>query len=170
VRNRRGLNRIGILAMALLLALGAMGTAYGAWVDEIYVEGTLSTGDINAGLSCGNCYFVGESTDMTGIACNKTAPWTLNTNVYTALEGLDYYCNFTVSNLAGSLPIKIKSMDITGSYTGVTAVITDDLEVGDVIDPGNTATGKVHIHLTSAASAGANLTYTLAVTVERWNE
>jgi hypothetical protein len=178
VRNRRGLNRIGILAMALLLALGAMGTAYGAWVDEIYVEGTLSTGDINAGLSCGNRWeeVNGVVIDVpdTDIDCSGGS-MTLTIDVtnaqFNATPTLNphYYCEFTVSNATGSLPIKIEDMDITGSYTGVTEAI-EDLTEGTVIDPGDTATGKVHIHLTSAASAGANLTYTLTVTVERWNE
>jgi hypothetical protein len=178
VRNRRGLNRIGILAMALLLALGAMGTAYGAWVDEIYIEGTLSTSDINAGLSCGNCWEEVDSVVInvpdTDIDCSGGS-MTLTIDITNAQFNADpalnphYYCNFTVSNAAGSLPIKIESMDITDPYTGVSAVI-EDLADGDVIDPGATATGKVHIHLTSAASAGANLTYTLDVSVERWNE
>jgi hypothetical protein len=169
VRNRRGLNKIGILAMALLIALGAIGTAYGAWVDEIYIEGTLSTGDINASLNCGNSYFEGETTDLTGIKCMKTASWTLNYQVANALEGLDYYCLFNVNNDAGSLPIKIKSLNLTGSYSGVTAAI-ENMAVGDVIDPGNSATGKVHIYLTNDTSTGEDLTYTLTVSVERWNE
>jgi hypothetical protein len=164
--------------MALLLALGAMGTAYGAWVDEIYVEGTLSTGDINAGLSCGNCWEevngVVINVPDTDIDCTGGS-MTLNIDVtnaqFNATPTLNphYYCSFTVSNATGSLPIKIEDMDITDSYTGVATAI-EDLGIGDVIDPGDTATGKVHIHLTSDASAGADLDYILSVTVERWNE
>jgi len=167
-RSRRGLNRIGVLAMALLLALGAMGTAYGAWSDEIYIQSTITTGDIDAGLACSTCW---EEPDTSGtdIDCTKTASMTLVIDIDDALEGVDYYCNFNVSN-AGSLPIKIKTMNLTNPYTGVTAVITDDLEVGDMIDPGTSATGKVHIHLTSDKQVGQDLAFTLSVSVERWNE
>lgn len=167
MRNRRGLNRIGILAMALLLALGAMGTAYGAWVDEIYIEGTLSTGDINASLACGASWEDPEND--TDIDCGPGGtPMTLDIDVTSALEDVDYYCNFTVSNAAGSLPIKIASMSIT-DRTGVSEAI-EDLTVGDVIDPGNTATGKVHISLTTDEQVDNNLAFTLSVSVERWNE
>lgn len=170
MRNRRGLNRIGILAMALLLALGAMGTAYGAWVDDIYVTGSLSTGDISAGLTCGTCWEEPDTPD-TDIDC-AGGSMTLTIDVTSALEDVDYYCNFIVSNAAGSLPIKIQSVTLTplGTYTGVSAVLTDDLEVGDVIDPGISATGKVHISLTSGEQVDNNLAFTLSVSVERWNE
>ncbi len=167
MRNRRGLNRIGILAMALLLALGAMGTAYGAWVDEIYIEGTLSTGDISAGLTCGTCWEEPDTPD-TDIDCTGGS-MTLTIDVTSALEDVDYYCNFIVSNAAGSLPIKIKSMNLTGSYSGVSEAI-ENLTVGDVIDPGTSATGKVHIYVTSQTDPPQNPAYTLTVSVERWNE
>jgi len=166
-RSRRGLNRIGVLAMALLLALGAMGTAYGAWSDEIYIQSTITTGDIDAGLACGTCW---EEPDTSGtdIDCTKTASMTLVIDIDDALEGVDYYCNFNVSN-AGSLPIKIKKMNITNPYTGVAEAIEDLIE-GTVIDPLSSATGKVHIHLTSDKQVGQDLAFTLSVSVERWNE
>ena len=169
MRRRGGLNRIGLLALALVLALGVMGLAYGAWVDDVYITGTLSTSSINAGLSCGTCSVQGTPANPTSISCSKTAPMTLNIEVTSAQQNVDYYCNFIVSNAAGSLPIKIASMSLTDSYTGVTEVI-ELLTVGTVIDPGQSATGRVHIHLTSAASVGANISTALAVTVARWNE
>jgi len=166
-RSRRGLNRIGVLAMALLLALGAMGTAYGAWSDEIYIQTTISTGDVSSGLTCGTCWEEPDTAD-TDIDCTDGS-MTLNIDIDDALQSVDYYCNFIVSN-TGSLPIKIKTMNLTDSYTGVTAVITDDLEEGDVIEPGTSATGKVHIHLTSDKQVDEDLAFILSVSVERWNE
>jgi len=166
-RSRRGLNRIGVLAMALLLALGAMGTAYGAWSDEIYIQSTITTGDIDAGLACSTCW---EEPDTPGtdIDCTKTASMTLVIDIDDALEGVDYYCNFIVSN-TGSLPIKIKNLNITDISPGVAEAIEDLIE-GTVIDPLSSATGKVHIHLTSDKQVGQDLAFTLSVSVERWNE
>jgi len=164
--------------MALLIALGAMGTAYGAWIDEVYIEGTISTGDINAALACGDCWeevVEGVPIDVpdTDIDCTGGS-MTLTIDVTSALEDVDYYCSFIVSNTAGSLPIKIKTVTLTpsGTYTGVTAVF-DDL-TGTVLDPGpgpgSTATGQVHIYVTSQTDPPQNPAYTLAVTVKRWNE
>jgi hypothetical protein len=43
------LKKMGLLALALVLALGALGTAYAAWTDSVYIKGTavLGTLDIN---------------------------------------------------------------------------------------------------------------------------
>ena len=81
----------------------------------------------------------------------------------------DYYCPFKVNNAVGSLPIKIASLSLTNSITGVTELI-EDITVGTVIDPGTSATGKVHIYLTTDAMVGEDIPVTLEVTVERWNE
>jgi hypothetical protein len=50
LRSRRaGLKRMGLLALALVLALGALGVAHALWTDEVYLEGAVETGtlDIN---------------------------------------------------------------------------------------------------------------------------
>jgi len=176
VRSRRGLNKIGVLALALLIALGAMGVAYAAWIDEVYIEGTISTGDINTSLTCSTpcCSVTGNPAGAdTSITCGSGTETTLNITVVKAQFSTDpethYYCSFDVSNAAGSFPIKIKTLSITDPYTGVTRAI-EDLAVGDVIDPTKKATGKVHIQLTTAEQAGKDLGYTLTVTVKRWNE
>ena len=44
------MKKIGLLSLALVLALGALGVGYAAWTDTITIEGTVNTGsvDINA--------------------------------------------------------------------------------------------------------------------------
>ena len=140
--------------MALLLALGAMGTAYGAWVDEIYIEGTLSTSDINTSLSCG--------THSSEVSCVVSSAKTLTITLSNAPKG-DYYCYFKVNNAVNSFPIEVKSMNITNPYSGVTAVF-DDLTL-TVINPGGTATGKVTIPLLNNDHVAEVLTFVLTVEV-----
>jgi hypothetical protein len=41
------MKRIGLLTMALVLALGSLGVAYAAWTDDIAIEGSVNTGDVN---------------------------------------------------------------------------------------------------------------------------
>jgi hypothetical protein len=169
---RRGLNRIGILAIALIVAFGVMGAAYGAWVDEIYITGSFSTSSVDASLACGTCWeeVDDEVTEVedTDIDCSGGS-MTLTITVDDAMEDVDYYCSFTVTNNSSSLPIKITGLNLTGSYTDVVAEI-QDLAAGAVIDPSDSVTGKVHIYLTNDTSAGGDLEYTLSVTVARWNE
>jgi hypothetical protein len=39
--------KIGLLALALVLALGALGVGYASWTDTIFVEGTVETGSVD---------------------------------------------------------------------------------------------------------------------------
>jgi hypothetical protein len=67
LRSRRaGLKRIGLLAIALVLALGALGVAYAAWSDTITVTGTVYTGTIGfdiRGVSSTYVYKVPDAED-----------------------------------------------------------------------------------------------------------
>ena len=41
------MKKIGLLCLALVLALGALGVGYAAWIDTIYIEGTVNTGSVD---------------------------------------------------------------------------------------------------------------------------
>ncbi len=41
------MKKIGILALALVLALGALGIGYASWTDTITIDGTVNTGDVD---------------------------------------------------------------------------------------------------------------------------
>jgi len=41
------MKKIGLLMLALVLALGALGIGYAAWTDEIDITGTVNTGSVN---------------------------------------------------------------------------------------------------------------------------
>jgi hypothetical protein len=171
VRRRSGLNRIGLLAIVLLIALGAMGVTYGAWVDEIYIDGTLSTSAINTSLGCGTSSIVGNPLGLpTSISCSSPSYMKLDITIEDPQPDTHYYYNFIVSNAADSLPVKITSMSLTGSYTGATSAI-ENLTVGTVIDPGySVATGRVHIYVGVAGTAETELPFALTVNVARWNK
>jgi hypothetical protein len=57
-RNRAGLKRIGLLALALVIALGGLGVAYAAWTANVYVLGTVNTGTLDADISGVSSTFV----------------------------------------------------------------------------------------------------------------
>jgi hypothetical protein len=53
LRSRRsGLKKVGLLALALVMALGSLGVAYAAWTDQVYVVGTVNTGTLDIDI-CG---------------------------------------------------------------------------------------------------------------------
>ena len=41
------MRKIGLIAMALVLALGALGVGFAAWTDTIIIEGQVNTGDVS---------------------------------------------------------------------------------------------------------------------------
>jgi len=57
-RNRAGLKRIGLLAIALVIALGAMGVGYAAWTDSVYVNSTICTGTLDVDVTGVSSTFV----------------------------------------------------------------------------------------------------------------
>jgi hypothetical protein len=38
--------KFGVLSLVLVLALGALGVSYAGWIDSVWVNGTVSTGDV----------------------------------------------------------------------------------------------------------------------------
>jgi hypothetical protein len=164
MRRRGGLNKIGMLAIALIIALGAVGVTYSAWVDEIYIDGTISTSDTVDGLGCGSC---SPDSGDSYITCATSADeMELTISIINPLEGADYYCNFTFSNEADSWPVEITSMTLSNPYSDSGVSVAFDNLYGMVINPGTTASGQVHIHLADTAELEETLIFTLAVTVE----
>ena len=44
------MKRIGLLCLALVLALGALGVGYAAWTDTVVMEQTVNTGSLDVGI------------------------------------------------------------------------------------------------------------------------
>jgi hypothetical protein len=184
MRRRGGLNKIGILAIALIIALGAVGVTYSAWVEEIYIEGSLYTGDINASVDCNGAGTIVPAPPAgidTSITCSPTVyPMKLQFSVTNALPGKTYTCPFKVNNEDvdpfdpfESVPIKIDKANTTltpqeDTYTGILAGVI--LPTDPQIDPGLSAGGTVQITVAGDAPALQNMVYTLEVKVVRWNK
>jgi len=41
------MKRIGLLCLAIVLALGTLGVGYAAWTDTVYITGTVNTGNVD---------------------------------------------------------------------------------------------------------------------------
>ena len=44
------MKKIGLLCLALVLALGTLGVAYAAWTDTIFINGTVNTGSVDIAI------------------------------------------------------------------------------------------------------------------------
>ena len=144
---RRSLNRIGILAIAMLIALGAVGVAYSAWVDDIEISGSLSTSPVDDGLHCGAC---SPASGESYITCATSAD----------------EMELTISNAANSWPVRIIGMDLSNPYSDSGVSVAFNNLTGMVINPGNSAPGQVHISLDADEGLEGTFIFTLAVEVE----
>ncbi len=63
-RNRASLKRIGLLAFAMVIALGAMGVGYAAWTDSVYINSTVYTGTLDIDIWATSSTFVYKEPGM----------------------------------------------------------------------------------------------------------
>jgi hypothetical protein len=47
------MKKIGLLCLAVVLALGSMGFAYAMWYEDLFIEGTVQTGELDWEFDCG---------------------------------------------------------------------------------------------------------------------
>jgi len=89
-KRRNRFSRLGVLPIVLLLALCVTGVGYGMWSDEVYIEGTITTGEWDCGGTIGfwknwnNHYNEAEIVPWL-VAINSSSEWLGPTTV----EGLD---------------------------------------------------------------------------------
>jgi len=149
--------RVGILSIALLLALGVMGVGYAVWTDTAIVDGTVETG----------CWVgvLGEPASISqNITLSVAPPDTLKVRVSNAQANTPYTGSFEVNN-AGTVPIKIGS--IVFDLPPDTTAIVSGVNVGDGIDAGNTISAGVS---TSTPVPGKSYDFTVTFTFVLWNE
>jgi hypothetical protein len=157
--------KTGILALAMLVALGALGATFSMWAETLYVDSSVSIGTVNSGLVCGTC---SPSVGETSIGCQPNGG-ALQFTVTNATSGVDYSCQFKVQN-TGSLPVRIQSIAIAGEPSDVNIWVTDVYE-GDLIDDGDFIIGTVHVNVEpDSLIVGDDFIFTITITVVQWNE
>jgi len=155
-RRRNRFARIGMLSIALLLALCVTGVGYAAWTDTVSIGGTVETGYIGVVLSEGDC-----SQNVTA----SIAGHTIDIKIDAGGAG-EYECHFDIHNM-GTIPVKIQG--IVKDCSGGLVPTVSGVEVGtqieqDDVDP-DTVSGIVTMAVPCAG------TYTCEVTFDfvQWN-
>jgi hypothetical protein len=137
------MKKIGLLVLAMVLALGALGVGYAMWSDTIYIDGTITTGSVDidiegtsdtyvykvmdeyGDLNAGDILCSDEAIDNAALLYVASAVTTANISedVETVTMTFDNIfptaCNITADVLlhyVGSVPAHVKMSDIT--WTG----------------------------------------------------
>ena len=164
--SRRRRNRfagLGMVSLALLLALCVMGVAYAKWSDTISIVGTANIGHVEVVLSPGEG-------SPSGISCSlhPDDPHAL----VVALDGAPpgtYTCAFTITN-TGSIPVKIQSI-VPLAYPEGVDVSVSGVAVGDQIEQAGVYPDSVggEVIVTVPEGVEGTFSFSLAFSFIQWN-
>ena len=131
------MKRIGLLCLALVLALGTLGVGYAMWSDEVTIEGTVDTGTLRLGIikaevtlyqdkdvATASLTFEGEIAPWCGTFPPEAEPFAYE-KLVVALNNtfpcLTVDIEFYVGNV-GTIPIHITGLNMTDPSGELTVV------------------------------------------------
>jgi len=136
------MKKIGLLCLALVLALGTLGVGYAMWSDEVIIEGTVDTGTLRLGIVKAKLEELVQDKDVATVDLSfesSIAPWECDTPVNAeefAYEKLVVALNNTFPCLwvdiafyvgsVGTIPVHITGINITDPSKELTWVWEDE--------------------------------------------
>lgn len=100
---------LGVVALAAVLALAAIGVVYGLWSRTLDINGTVNTGNVDAVWFFDSCNFVNNPKDVATVEVIPSPDQqTLTVNVNNAYPNLLLDCELHVAN-TGTIPISFVS-------------------------------------------------------------
>lgn len=172
------MKKIGLICLAIVLALGVLGVGFGMWDKTLSIIGTVDTGEVNAIFTTASCDDPGTTIDPgkdkhVG-SCSVSGAGTQELTI-TVTNGYPCYectVDFTVDN-TGTIPVKIQTLSLIGVPPEITVTWTG-LAVGDQIEPkgqaGDELPGDIHIHVEQSAAELAQYTFSATIYLVQWNE
>lgn len=156
------MKKIGIISLALVLALGALGVGFAAWSQNLIVSGNITAGSFDPQLTSVSV------SDNDGAAVNggtievatdpeqTSTSFTVNLdNVYPGYVGT---VNFTVDNSGTSIPTSI-----TPSFTTALSTLADYATITFTPSSDGTIT---NLDLSAAEAAGGSQAVTMTITID----
>jgi len=164
------MKKIGLLCLALVLALGTMGVGYALWYEDLFISGTVETGTLDVDWSLN-----GEPTDNE-IAGKDVSHGefsitgnTLYIHIYNAYPCITYTFPIDIHGV-GSVPAHLCPLFITGGNMPAGAVVTfpnwDDVQ----LHAGDTEYGVITVHLDNRAAQDADYWFTATLRAHQYNE
>ncbi len=142
------MKKIGILVLALVMALGALGVGYAQWTQNLNVTANVNTGNFRVILQ--DFSPDGDSAGTTATYSIAHTDSSLTINVGNVYPGYDQTFNYKVANWS-SIPVSVvPTEDTTGVPVWATVTLVSPTGVFDPLAAGvpTTQDGSVQIQIT----------------------
>jgi len=166
---KRAYCKLWFIGLVLLSALATTGVSYAAWVSTINVNGVVLTAVIDADMAAGGAQPAG----INSYAIPNATP-VLVVQLINASGPGDYTAAFMVTNPLipgiGKVPVKVQSISISAPSAALpsgSTITVSGIAAGNQIDPGQSWSGLVSVHLTGSVLASQ---FTVTVSVKQWNQ
>jgi hypothetical protein len=193
------MKKVGLLILALVVALGALGAGYAAWSESITVTGTVSAGNLDvdfavASNDAGNAQDPREGGSWDGISWTEGIRWdydaastdvtlnptsdenadavtsnTLTITVTDVYPGYKSSVALAVTN-NGTIPVKVSTGTITDTTPAGVRITGDITAFADVIQPGATVYCYGYLECTDALAEKVDGSATVTFTFEQFNK
>ncbi len=165
--------KLAVLALVMMLALGAVGIAFAGWGQELSMDGTATTGTVQlefTGCVTSDNEAPGMDTGSTTAQCldidGDGVEETLQVDIQRGYAGYAGIVDFEVRN-AGTVPVHVSEILLPGPVNGIAFDVTG-ITVGDQIHPGDTLAGRLTIELETQVSGVYE--FALSIVAVNWNE
>lgn len=167
--------KLGILLLALLLALGGLGIGFAHWTGSLDIAGTAHTGVFDPGFTGEWQFFQDPDDPDIDPDCGCTCIFidSDGDGDYEVMEAtithVDTFCGYrlysTIKN-NGTVPMRIKNIQII--YDSPVMITEEETLVGTVLAPGAEATCKLLIAI--GAAPAETYTFSVKITSCLWNQ
>lgn len=112
------MKKIGLICLALVLALGGLGVGFAMWSETLTITGTVDTGDLDADFQSGSVTFVQDKEVATGSATvNEADDKQLDVLIIDAYPCLSGDIEFTIVNV-GDIPAHVTKVEFHAKGDG----------------------------------------------------
>jgi hypothetical protein len=165
------MKKILVLSLVSIMALAVLGVGYATWQKVLFIDGTVSTGNVDVYWTTDIGYSSeGDIKQISTGSCVVEGD-TLVFKVATAYPSVWYRCDFDVHS-AGSIPVHLAPIEILSPMDPcadfqitepVTASGSNQLHQGD------TAWGSIVVHLDNSCRQSTDLGFLLRMIAHQYN-
>ena len=164
--------KLGVLLLALLLALAGSGIGYAQWTQSLYIDGTAITGEFAPGFVYDSCEFFRDPDDPDA-ECTCSFTDNDGDGYYEIVEATITNCNthclyklyIRIHNY-GTVPVMIDSIEIT--YNSPVVILEEDSLVEAQVDAGEEVICKLNIIIDEVPPG--TYSFTVKLNTSSWNQ